>query len=265
MKEEKSIKSLVLRVLFIVAIVIVVVILAFAIIKVIPYALSSFASMGNMFSSSSKNEIKISASNANLLDGERFLLSWNHRTDKIGEYKLTYKCIENFKISAVTENGIQTILCNTRYSLPNNKNNIELEVQLDKINSFSDVSLEILFIETQTQNIEAKGNLTITVRNDSNIPIGENAATNITTEPITENQVNNQNQATSNQQSSQISPAPQIRLADLAISNPVILNNRTIQFSISNIGGTSVGNWFFTYSIPGQRVEMSPVQPPLLP
>lgn len=249
MKEEKSFKSLILRVLFIIAIVIVTVILAISVVKIIPNAFSSLASLGNIFSLPGKDKIEVSVNNSNLLNGERFIVYWENKSKKTGDYKLTYKCLDGIKISEFAGDNFKPILCNTRFSLPLDKKSVELKIELDKKDSFTDVTIEVLLIDPSNQNINAKGEAVITVKNDSSVPVGTNSGANITSEPVKSKPLNQS----------------QINVADLVISNLITLNSRVIQFTVVNSGGIGVGNWFFTYSIPGQKVEISPVQPPLLP
>ncbi|HMP67307.1 MAG TPA: CARDB domain-containing protein [Candidatus Paceibacterota bacterium] len=269
MEDKKTIKSVALRALFIVAIVIVVIILAFAVVKIIPMAFSSFASIGNWMSSPfSKNKIEVVVNNPNLIDGDKFLISWNYKPEEVGEYKLTYKCVEDFRLILKSDaDSTQFILCNTRYPLPNNQSSIELEADLARKNSFIDLPIEIVYIKSSDQQIEASGEVVITVQNnEGQAPTGDIAATTITTETVSTVPTTPAQTSTSSQQPLSVAPAPVAILpADLAVSNPTVLGNRILQFTVSNIGGRTTGNWFFTYNLPGLSTELSPMQPQLAP
>jgi subtilase family serine protease len=75
------------------------------------------------------------------------------------------------------------------------------------------------------------------------------------------NSGNNSNQNFNNQQTGISNSIP----ADLAITNLFKLNDNTVTFTISNIGGRSTGNWIFNYAVTGEGTDVSPLQPSLLP
>ncbi len=253
-------KNIVLRVLFIVAIIAVILILAFAIIKFIPMVFSGFASVGNLISSPFRGkEVAVSVNDPSLVDGDKFQLSWEYKTDKKGTFYLSYKCVDSLKITATEQNGQKTVLCNTHYPLPQNVNIAELGINYTKADSFVDVPLEVSFIDNSDNTVIAKGQATVTVQDSINpTPVGTNAGATITA-----------GQVTTETGSSVIStsPAPIYSKipADLAIINADPVNDLTVQFVIRNTGGQNSGNWIFSYSTPGEGTEDSPVQPNLRP
>jgi hypothetical protein len=253
-------KNIVLRILFIIAIIAVIFILAFAIIKFIPMLFSGFASVGNLISSPFKsNEINVSVNDSSLVDGDKFQIGWEYETDKSGSFYLTHKCIDNLKISAIEQNGQKTVLCNTRYPLPQNVDIIELAVNYTKANSFTDLPLEISFIENSNNTVIASGETTITVQDSINpTPIGTIAGATITAGQVTTETGSSAGTTT---------PAPiySAAPADLAIINADPINDLDVQFVVRNIGGQNTGNWIFSYSTPGEGTENSPSQPNLRP
>lgn len=276
-------KSIILRVLFIIAIIIIVIFLAFAIIRFIPAAFSSFANVGKSIASPFTNrtsEILVEANQTTINDGDEFAVYWDYSNNKntdagasSGEFFLNYPCIKDLKVNVVYEDENRRLLCNTKY--PMASDSIQLEAELDRADSFVDLPIQISFVEQDTENVEATGEVVITVSN-SNTPIGSNAGTaTIIGEPIT----NDSDEGDDNDSRNIFAPATQTTTtypaattpvissapADLAISNAFAINDLTVQFDIYNVGGRPSGIWMFNYATPDEDVENSPLQRNLNP
>ncbi len=255
-------KNIVLRVLFIIAIIAVIFILAFAIIKFLPMLFSGFASVGDAISSPfKKNEVSVSVNDPSLIDGDKFSINWDYKSEKIGAFYLTYKCIDNLKITATEQSGKRTVLCNTRYPLPQNAKNIELGISYNQENSFIDLPLEVSYIETSNNTIVASGQATITVQDSKDpTPIGTNAGATISAGNVTPAETND-----STDDKPVSNPVLPKIPADLAIINADPTGDLAVQFVVRNIGGQDSGSWIFSYSTPGEGTENSPSQPNLRP
>ncbi len=249
-------KGIILKILFIIGIIAVVFILAFAIMKFIPALFSSFASVGNLISSPfQKNEVVVSVNDPNLIDGDKFALNWEYKTEKEGGFYLTYKCLDDL---SVTTADSKIVLCNTRYPLPADANSAEFGIGYAKENSFIDLPLEVSFIESSNDTVLASGQTTVTVQDSNNpVPVGTIAGATVTAGPVT----------TTSTSGATVSTAPTYTSlpADLAIINADPVDDLTVQFVVRNNGGQNTGNWIFNYSTPGEGTEDSPLQPNLRP
>jgi hypothetical protein len=285
MIQSPRMKSIILRVLFIIAIIIIIIILAFAVIRFVPAMFSSFASVGKSVTSPFKsNQILVEANETNLQDGDPFSISWNYDSQTAGGYVLSYPCIADLKLNVINNDGVRRLLCNTQYPINPANNVVQLESQLEQEGTFADLPIKISFVTNANKNVEASGEVVVTVQN-SDTPIGTNSGNaTIIGEPIDDgsddnsNNTSNSNSGSNNSNSNNgsssnngpfVSSRPTTPVvsvpADLSITNARALDDLTVQFDIYNIGGRSTGNWYFSYATPGEDTERSNLQPNLTP
>jgi uncharacterized membrane protein YgcG len=277
-------KSIILRVLFIIAIIVIIIILAFAVIRFVPAMFSSFASVGKSVTSPFKsNEVLVEANETNLQDGDAFSVSWNYDTDTAGAFNLSYPCIADLKLNVINNDGVSRLLCNTQYPVNPNNNVVQLETQLEEEGVFADLPIKISFVDASNRNVEATGEVVVTVSN-SDTPVGTNSGTaTIVGEPINDDDSNddsdsdsgsnNNTSSGSGSGSSGSSSGPfyspttpvVVAPADLAITRISALGDLSVSFDVYNIGGQSTGNWYFSYVTPGEDEERSNLQPNLTP
>jgi hypothetical protein len=264
MDNKTTIKDIVLKTLFIIGVLIIVAILIFGIIKVVPKIFSGATSLFSGISNQFKDEqIKISVDKNEVNSGQNILMNFKYSEDKKGVYALKYECVENVSLRIVTEQGIKNILCD-RLFIVGDKEQAEIIPILEKENSFFDLPIEVSFGEPENNQIHAKASIIINIKNSgdinasaTNFDIANNQATITTDEPqgtsapITSPTTNSQ-------------PSANAPLADLEISNIVATNNQ-ISFTVSNIGGRMTNQWIFSYLVPNENVQYSPIQRALSP
>ena len=261
MPEKNQKKELITKVLFIIGTVILMFIFAFALIKFIPKMFSGFASVGQFIASPfASNSIKISSSNSSLNSGDKFILSWKYTPKKDGDYNISYACQENLTIQIVSNKGPQTLLCDTKYNLKS-ANSAELVASLKKQNTFIDLPIKIEYIDSENKSVLASNEIKVSVKNEttnsSNTVIIAEPVIDNTTDTSTDDSVSTKTNSTKTTSTNNyVNYGP----ADLAISNAYAINDDTLTFTISNIGGTASGVWYFNYINTDGRTETSPLQ-----
>lgn len=255
----------------------VILVLAFALIRFLPMAFSSFASVGKVITSPfSGNDIDVSVNDSNINNGENFIVYWDYKPTRDGKYTVSFKCLDNLKLSIIADDSAKNFLCNTNYSIADESDNsIELKAIFTKNNSFVDLPILVSYV-SDDNNIEAKGEVVVTVKNTSS-PVGTNSGeATIISEPVDggSDDVSDSGSSTSGNSSDTGStgrgniflPRPVYSgNADLAITNVYAINNLAVRFDVSNIGGRSTGNWNFSYTPPHEDTELSPLQVSLAP
>lgn len=257
MPERNTKKELITKVLFIIGIVILIFIFAFALIKFIPKVFSGFASVGQFVASPfTSNSIKISSSNSSLNSGDKFILSWKYSPKKDGDYNISYNCQENLTVQITSNNGPKTLLCGASYNVKD-ITSAELTATLKKQNTFVDLPIKIEYIDSETKSVLASDEIKLSVKNET-----ENANnTVIVAEPVVDNSTTDDETDTdSTETTSSKTTSTYYGPADLAITNAYALDDDTITFTISNIGGTASGIWYFDYVNTDGRTETSPTQ-----
>lgn len=275
MNDSKSNKKkLFLNVIFIFGIVVLILILAFALIRFVPQMYSGLGAVGKVFTSPFKSDnIEIFVSNSNVRSNEEFLMNWNYDVSTDGEYAITYHCDDGIKLYSYYNEVTQQILCNTNYSYPSDRDSATLRIEYSGSGE-KQVPLTINYFDEDGSSI---ANNTISVRvfggndGDNNIIITENDSEN--NQGISNNSGDSvgsdeakdvaSTNNLSNIQESNLSNI--IKLPDLAILNAISINNQTIQFTVRNIGGAVASPWYFAYTVPGDGVQLSQIQPILSP
>jgi len=252
MDKKNTKKELFTKVLFVLGIVILIFIFAITLIKLVPKMFSGFASVGQFVTSSfSSNSIKISSNNTSLDSGEKFILNWKYEPKKDGNYNISYACQENLSIQITSNNGPKTLLCGTQYNIKD-ITSAELTAKLKKQNTFADFPVKIEYVDSENKSILASGEINLSVKNET-----ENASnTIVVAEPVIDNTVID----SVNESGSTKTTSTYYGPADLAITNAYAIDRDTVTFTISNIGGTASGIWYFDYVNTNGRTETSPMQ-----
>lgn len=280
---ETSSKSLLAKILFVIGVIIILVLLAFAIIRFAPMIFSGLAnvssSFGKSIGKSSTQALSVSTSNNDLVDGDKFNISWNYNAPGSGNYAISYACTNNAIFEIVTNNETKRLICNTPYSLGDNVNSVGLQANYSQENSFADIPFTVSFTKSGSNVPEDTGEALVTIKNsNANLAtVGGDGALSSTT--ITGESTGGPATVTSGTggtgaKSVATTPATvkytnvSTGRPDLAISNVVsVPNQSTVYFTVSNIGGRSTGTWNFNYTTPNSRsgVSTSPLQLSLAP
>lgn len=273
MAEKKSIKDIIIKVLFIIGIIFILLLLAFAVVRIIPRVFSSFATVGDIFTSPLKDkEITITSNSQDLSDQDAFQLNWNYSGNENGNFYLRYDCLDGIKLRILGENS-KNLLCNTPYNL-GQANTAQFQVAYTKENSFSDLPINISFSQNSNSETIATGSINLNVKNgdgndngnstgDNNVDseiinVGDNSKDNNTDNDNVGSNNNNSGGSTNN------NPVIVSRPADLSILNMYQIGN-TIRFDVYNLGGRSTGVWKYSYSLPNENTVTSPYQLSLNP
>jgi len=278
---EKKEKSLLGKILFIVGVVVILIILAFLVVTFVPKIFSGLANVGSSIGSLVGNStIEITADKSNLKDNDRFTLVWENDPAEIGSYNITYECINNVYFDIITDTDVRRLICENTFTL-GDVDNATLRIHFDEENAYADVPIYISYSDGDGKT--SQGSVFVTVQNGtpgaytnvneddefSEAEDGENSNAEITTTEVST--------TPTPQKSQTVTPTTQQRVvyqtvrtaspADLAISNVVVIGNNQVQFTVSNTGGQSTGNWLFNYSAPtnNQQVASSPLQISLAP
>jgi len=286
-KETKE-KSLLGKILFIVGVVVILIILAFLVVTFVPRIFSGLANVGSSLGSLiGNNTIVITADKTNLQNNDKFTLVWDDDAAQIGSYNITYECVDNVYFDIITDSDVRRLICENTFTL-GDVDNATLRIHFDEENAYADVPIYISYSDGDGKN--KNGEIFVTVQNGtptgfgtigtstetenpSDAEEGDNSNAEITTTEVTTNQnaqtvTSRAPQApTPTQQRVVYQTVRQVSPADLAISNIVVLGNNQVQFTVSNIGGQSTGNWLFNYSAPtnNAQVATSPLQISLAP
>jgi hypothetical protein len=265
MTETNTKKGLITKILFIIGIIVLVLIFAFAVIKIVPRIFTGLASVGQFIASPfSSNAIKVSSNDSELLSGEKFILSWKYTPKEDGNYNFLYDCQENLNLQIISKDGPKNLLCNTPYNL-REVQTAELVAVLKKENVYVDFPVTIEYIDSESKNVLASGEIQLSVKNETE----DDGNAIIVAEPVTDNSIDINEPAPTNSGPNNgstnnpvVRPATPVYYgaADLAITNAYTLNDNTITFTISNIGGQATGLWYFEYTSPNGRVNSSPTQ-----
>ncbi len=240
-------------------IVIIILILAFSIIRFIPFMFSSFANVGNSIKSPFDKTLEIKMNQTDLTSGDIFRVSWKFKEQEDnGTLNLTYECNDNLKLFIYNQESTE-LICNRAYRLNPNQDFIDLKIILNKKNTYRESNLKVFYLNSQQENI-AEDEINFSVTNQDNLPVDDFSGSAI----ITSQQVEDSQE----QESNQINQGPNQRVsalpADLVIRNVNSFDNRIV-FDVANIGGQPTGNWYFTYNVPNESIENSPIQISLNP
>lgn len=240
-----------------------------------------FSSFSSLFYPSSKS-IKVTVPSGNIPSGEEFAVSWKYTPKSTGTYALLYQCHEGFQFkTGGTGSGSDEIPCGTGYTMPASGNKFSVTPFLTGTSSLT-VPLSIIFMSSaptapgQTAS-QPQGNTSVTVTN------AYTAAEPSEPAPATEMKI--KGTAYTTQKMPVATPTIQsitgnadlsVKILSVGVIDP--LNGAVIQrepvsesdvvavrFLISNNGGKSTGEWYFTAQLPTSfnYPYSSPAQNPL--
>ncbi len=271
-------KSFIGKILFVIGVIIILILLASLIIRFVPKIFGGIANIGSSLGGAfgQKEEIIVTASDVNLNNGERFIVSWDSDIDKVGVYNVSFGCVDNVNIDIETTSGVRRLICENPFTLGQNPGSVTLIANLNKENSFADVPIKISFTQGSKAAL-ASSEVLVTIQNGNpNAGTFGTTGSTITAEPV-EQEPKPTNTTTSSQTTSTRTTTSQPRTvvyqpiatgpADLAISNIAAIGNNRIAFTVSNNGGRASGNWYFNYATPTSPKETitSPIQMSLGP
>jgi hypothetical protein len=277
MTDKTNILGKITKIIFIGGAIILFILLAIWIIRLVPKAISGLGNIGNSVTSSIRGaeEINVSVNKSELDSKEAFVVSWDHSPATPGEYYLSYECSDSLIFDIQSSNGLKRILCNTPFKLGENIDSISLVPTITKENIFVDNTIEIYYKDFEQKEKVATGTTQLTLKNTDGSSTASNpfdanlAGSTVTTTPVEETPAQTTTTNTSTTSTTQ-NTSPSINTsfgrADLAITNIAQTEGRSeLSFTVYNLGGSSTGNWYFTYTDAENpsRTVLSPIQPNL--
>ena len=272
-----------IRILIIIGVLIILVALSIGIIKLVPRALSSLASVNVSISSifSPKENITVSLDKTTVASGDAFILSWKSNTTKSGFYTLSFPCTDGVTVS---DAAIKTVInCNSQLRLPTNASSTYLSIVSAKVPTVS-VPLYVNFIDNATNKTDLTGSATITVQNAMIAPAPTGSATTTssystsTSSPSYVTTGSNYSYGTGIAQGGL--PDLQVEITAIGIADPqtgqfvatsnVNPNDRVIiKFAVSNVGTGASGAWNLQAQLPAydpsERLQNLNSEPSLKP
>lgn len=274
-------KELIMKILFVLGIIVILIMIVFGIMRIVPKVIGSLATAGSALTNATFNResIDVTTNSDELTSGEPFVLSWEHINpkDDNGLYAFSYACEADVSFKIIGKNdAAKSIICNTPFTLSDVPINIQLIPTLTQKDSLRDVELTISYTQEDANAPRVRGEKTVTIRNFGDDNSGNLADVGVVIETDYDSigdsddsgsSQNNQSSGSNNNSNSsgsgtpttggsgQVYNPPVYRgPADLAISN-VRATGSIVQFTVSNVGGTSTGVWTFNYTLPTSPTE----------
>lgn len=289
MAENSNKANLVAKTLFIIGGVILFILLAIFILRIVPVAVSNIANVGSSIKTSitkafnGGEEISVSLNPESTVSGEPVIVSFEYEPEEVGQYFVSYNCVDGLFYDIQSSNGPKRIVCNTPFKLGQDLNAISLVPLVTKENIFIDSTITIEYKDTESNPI-AKGTKLLTIKNetegssatstDSN-PFGvDNSLSGSTVTSSTapsrsteDTSVDAGNGIRYTSGGSSWTPTTYSTTRDLAVTEIYKLNNSTFVFHVYNLGNTSVGPWEFSYTDAENpsKTLISPLQAGLAP
>lgn len=194
--------------------------------------------------------------------GAPVTVSWDYTTAAPGSYAFLYQCQSGFQFAVIntTTNTASGIPCGASFTVTPSKNSIVILPLLSGSSAVS-VPFSVLFVPTTGTQIQ--GNATMTVHPGSSSVAAASSTPAATTRPSSSIATPTRTAAAA--------VTRRIAPADLAvhITSDYIdqYGNGTVTFTISNIGGSSSGSYYFTAQLPTSSLSpyISAIQAPLSP
>ncbi len=255
---------------------------AVQIVKLLPSAISSLASLADTVHNykPEKYSISVTPEKNAINSSETIGITWND--DKTnGSYTFSYECKDGVAVDiSYSDKEFSSIACGSAYDL-GATDRIKMKVDSEK-NRFSEMTYTISYFQKNDNSSSTSQTNTISIINPN------------ITEPSTETSstTNNNENNTSTSSSTNIKPvqtkpvvkpitkAP-VYIYEIPISKPngntdLVLSNLkigtitknvsgAIQFTVHNIGTKTSEDWTFTVTLPGNIEYVSSVQKPLKP
>jgi hypothetical protein len=256
---EKSPSRIVWRVLILAGVLIVLVVLSIGIIKLVPKALSSLASVNVSFSSlfSPKEKIAVSSDKSQITSGDSFTISFNHTGGKVdGYFNLSTACQNSYQLFYQNGGTRRSIDCKNPLSINASSTAVTLYAT-NNTSSAVTMPITLDFVSKTDGKIQASGETTVVVNPASSGAVSP--VKNTSTSTYNGGNTNNGNTgtgggytyppATSNGTADLVARITFVGIQDrnsgnfIATTN-VNSNDRVIvRFEVQNIGAGASGPW----------------------
>jgi hypothetical protein len=302
-------KDSILKVLAITGFIGIIVFIAWAsiqLVSVVPGAFSSLASLAESVNqqpntSEAVDDLTVTSNTLLANTGDPVHINWNTARAN-GSYVFSYNCAEGVAIDLVSDDGLQSIQCDTNYNI-GNVDSTTITIDSEK-NRYTDITYSVSFLGTNDTRPRATGNASLTVLNSeisTEIVVVDDEQTEEETPAESANEP--EVPATEATSSEPVTPTPttpvtpeipeytQEYVYEIPTSQPngktnlaarylfvgAIEQNKfvpgavaededgAIQFEVKNLGTKTSKDWSFTVHMPGDRTYESPTQSPLKP
>ncbi len=171
-----------LRILVIAIILIVLFFISIGIVRFIPKALSSLASVNVTSLFKSNPKLQVTLDKKEVADGDSFIISWKNNTeDKAGSYTFGFKCIEGIKISYISERGERPVICESTFPLPNNTSSYTFKAN-SSLRETTTLPLNISLWDDNTETLKLSESISLNILKGSNTT--NQASTNTSSDDI---------------------------------------------------------------------------------
>ncbi len=273
----ERVKDIAIRGLIILAVIALIVLGAWAIITIVPRAISSVASVGTSLTSlfKPKESLSVSPSSETVQTGTPVELTWDHvsKSAAEGNYILSFPCVTGVTVKIRTaSSGDQSIPCERSIGLGTN-----MKVTLIPVSAsarFTDLPFSIVFVKKGETQAAFKADTSITIVNE------KIADTTSTTGGTTDNGGTNPTISPTPKPTTKPTPAPvpagKPDLTITVLSVGVIDANNAfiaksgvnpgeraaVRFEVANDGSSATGAWSFSALLPtsDERVYNSDTQ-----
>ncbi len=260
--EKTPSRSILLRILILGVVLIVLIVLSIGIVKLVPAALSSFASVNFSFSSlfSPKEKITVSSDKSRINSEESFTVSFKHIGATIdGYYNLSTTCQNNFKLEYQTGNNHQSVDCNNKLRLEASSTSFTL-IGVNNSGSAVTAPVSVDFISKLDGKIVVSGETSVVINTAVSIPPNNNGSNNNNTSPKATSS-SNANPNYSNPPTAGGTADLVVRITAIGVrdrntgvftpTTDVNTNDRvTVQFQVDNIGSAPSGPWTLRAILP---------------
>lgn len=143
--------------------------LAVQIVKIIPTAFTSLASLADGVNNQPQTNVTVAASESIVNSGESFTVSWTDM-NTVGTYTFSYACVDGVSVDVREASGtVTTVACDTPLNLGDGISSLEIYATSEKTR-FADVRYEITFTANDSET-QIAGGSSVTVVNPQ-IPQG---------------------------------------------------------------------------------------------
>lgn len=137
------------------------------VVRIIPNAFSSLASIADSISNyrgEEGDELTIATGKSIVNSGESFQIAWTD-LERDGTYNFGYSCTEGIAVDVrVSGDRIEEVPCGELYEIPNGQFSLDVIVTSEKAR-FTDIPFSILFMDTEEEDVTFEENSKVTVVN----------------------------------------------------------------------------------------------------
>lgn len=231
-EEQKQTLTKVFAIVGFIAIIIIAVFVAVNIVRLVPSAFSSLASIADSVAnySARREQLEVASGNSVVNAGESVTISWTKMRQN-GSYSFSYACTDGVAIEAKDTDGkIVTLACNTPLQLGSNTS-VDLMVSSEKTR-FVDVSYTVTFVPEKSGASSVSTTKSLTIVNASIPASGKPVVTTATSTSVTGTKTT----PSTPSKTTGYKPGTPVTIHKVIYTMPVSDPNGTIDLQVTYIG-----------------------------